>query len=322
MKDQSAKLKIIELLSSGESVSGEVLGKALGVSRAAISKQVKSLAEWGVDIYSIPGKGYQLATKIDQLNSQRLSGLVSQSSLIAVYPHIDSTNQHMMSQLTQWESGDVCLAEHQTAGRGRRGRKWISPYGSNLYMSMYWRFDQGVAATMGLSLIVGIAIAETLTEFGVRSSLKWPNDVYIEAKKVSGVLVELAIEAGGAAQVVIGIGLNLTMSDKNKQTEGIDQPWTSLDQHLPMPVDRNQFTAVLINRLHQELTQYQLVGNQGIAERWTHYDHFANKPVKLIMGHQSVNGIARGIDDTGAILVESDGKIAPYIGGEISLRGQ
>ncbi|MBM7038307.1 bifunctional biotin--[acetyl-CoA-carboxylase] ligase/biotin operon repressor BirA [Vibrio ulleungensis] len=321
MKDHSAKLKIIQLLSSGNSVSGEVLGKELGVSRAAISKQVKSLADWGLDVYSLPGKGYQLANQIELLDNQILTPLIQMPSDVTLFPHIDSTNQYMMGRLDKWDSGDVCLAEYQTAGRGRRGRKWVSPYGSNLYMSMYWRFEEGVAATMGLSLIVGIAIAETLNQHGVSSSLKWPNDVYIEGRKVSGVLVELAIEAGGAAQVVIGIGINLRMNDQSSQAEAIDQPWTSLEQHLNSPVKRNQFAAALINRLHDELNQYQLTGNQGIAERWQKYDHFIDQPVRLIMGKQTIEGVARGIDDTGAILVESDNVVTPYIGGEISLRG-
>ncbi len=319
MKDQSAKLTLIEALSSGKSVSGEVLGAKLGVSRAAISKQIKSLEEWGIDVFSIPGKGYQMSRPIELLDQALLQQQIDSPIDIDLHHQIDSTNQHMMTQLHKWSSGDLCLAEYQSAGRGRRGKSWISPFGSNLYMSMYWRFEQGVAATMGLSLVVGLAIADTLNSLGVQSTLKWPNDVYIESKKVAGVLVELAIEAGGAAQVVIGIGLNMTMSDT---TSGIDQPWTNLEEHLSTPLARNQFTAQLVNRLHQELNEYQVNGNANLARRWAEYDHFIDQPVVLLMGNQSIEGTCKGIDQSGALLIEQQGEVKSYIGGEISVRGR
>ena len=165
MKDYSVKLSIIELLSRGEFQSGESLGHALGMSRAAISKQIKSMSELGLDVFSVPGRGYMLAKPIELLD---LAWLSAQSRApIHLFPIIDSTNKYLLERVSELESGETCLAEFQSAGKGRRGRDWVSPFGSNLYLSMYWKLEAGIAAAMGLSLVVGIAIADALTAYGV-----------------------------------------------------------------------------------------------------------------------------------------------------------
>ncbi|MEC6909856.1 bifunctional biotin--[acetyl-CoA-carboxylase] ligase/biotin operon repressor BirA [Photobacterium piscicola] len=319
MKEHSTRLALIRLLADGHFHSGEKLGLALGMSRAGIAKQIKIIQQWGLDLYSVQGKGYCLAAPIELLDSQRIAKLVSCPQLELI-PVIDSTNQYLLNQIDQLPSGAVCLAEYQQAGRGRRGRQWQSPFGSNLYLSTYWRLEAGVAAAMGLSLVVGVAIAEALQQLGAPDiRVKWPNDLYYHDQKLAGILVEMTGKAGDAAHLVIGIGLNIAMP--TAATTMIDQAWTNLSAACsPLP-SRNVLAATLIDRIHQTLAEYENIGLSGFVERWNKIDNFLNRPVKLLIGDRVIEGIARGINEQGALLLENDNDITAYVGGEISLRG-
>ncbi|OAN16360.1 biotin--[acetyl-CoA-carboxylase] synthetase [Photobacterium jeanii] len=319
MKEHATRLALIQQLSDGTFHSGEVLGELLGISRAAISKHIKTLQTWGLDIYRVQGKGYCLAEKLELLDCDKILAQVKCPHL-SLIPVIDSTNQHLLDRVGQLPSGAVCLAEYQQAGRGRRGRQWLSPFGSNLYLSMYWRLDAGMAAAMGLSLVVGIAIADTLTALGAQDiKLKWPNDLYFQDKKLAGILTEMTGQAGDAAHLVIGMGLNIAMP--TKEGSEIDQAWTNLADACDTLPSRNVLAATLVERLHTTLTEYEVCGLEGFITRWNEYDNFLNRPVKLLIGERVVEGIARGIDKQGGLLLETEQGITPYIGGEISLRG-
>ncbi|NRB68591.1 MAG: bifunctional biotin--[acetyl-CoA-carboxylase] ligase/biotin operon repressor BirA [Vibrio sp.] len=317
MKEHSAKLSILKALSQGGFHSGEELGDQLGVSRAAISKHIKGIQAWGVDVFSVQGKGYQLAKPMQLLDKDLLQK--SLANRVELMPVIDSTNQYLLDRVDSLESGSVCLAEYQAKGRGRRGREWVSPFGSNLYLSIFWRLDAGMAAAMGLSLVVGVAIVEALEEMGLAGvKLKWPNDLYYQDKKLAGILVEMSGQAGAAANLVIGMGLNLMMSEA---TEGITQPWASLDEVADnQEIDRNQLAITMITTLHKALDDYELFGMAGFVERWNRLDNFINRPVKLIMGPREICGIAKGINGQGAVILETEDGLQTYIGGEISLR--
>ncbi|WCP67296.1 bifunctional biotin--[acetyl-CoA-carboxylase] ligase/biotin operon repressor BirA [Vibrio tubiashii] len=317
MKEHSVKLAILKALSQGGFHSGEELGDKLGVSRAAISKHIKGIQAWGVDVFRVQGKGYQLAKPMQLLDKEILQN--SLTNRVELIPIIDSTNQYLLDRVDSLESGSVCLAEYQAKGRGRRGREWISPFGSNLYLSMFWRLDAGMAAAMGLSLVVGVAIVESLEEIGLTGvKLKWPNDLYYHDKKLAGILVEMSGQAGAAANLVIGMGLNLMMSET---TEGITQPWASLDEVADnQQIDRNQLAIIMITTLHKALDDYELYGMAGFVERWNRLDNFINRPVKLLIGPREISGIARGINEQGAVLLETENGLETFIGGEISLR--
>ena len=317
MKEHSVKLSILKALSQGGFHSGEELGDNLGVSRAAISKHIKGIQAWGVDVFRVQGKGYQLAKPMQLLDLEILQNNLT--NRVELIPIIDSTNQYLLDRVDSLESGSVCLAEYQAKGRGRRGREWVSPFGSNLYLSMFWRLDAGMAAAMGLSLVVGVAIVEALEEMGLTGvKLKWPNDLYYQDKKLAGILVEMSGQEGAAANLVIGMGLNLMMSEA---TEGITQPWASLDEVADnQQIDRNQLAIIMITTLHKALDDYELYGMAGFVERWNRLDNFINRPVKLLMGPREISGIARGINEQGAVLLETENGLETFIGGEISLR--
>ena len=317
MKDYTVPLTLISILADAEFHSGEQLGERLGMSRAAINKHIQTLRDWGVDVFTVPGKGYSLPEPIQLLDEEQIARQIEHGR-VTVLPVIDSTNQYLLDRLSELQSGDACVAEYQQAGRGRRGRKWFSPFGSNLYLSMYWRLEQGPAAAIGLSLVIGIVIAEVLQSLGAdKVRVKWPNDLYLQDRKLSGILVELTGKTGDAAQIVSGAGINLMM--RRVESDVVNQGWISL-QEAGISIDRNQLAACLIKELR---AGFKLFENEGLAPylgRWEKLDNFINRPVKLIIGDKEIFGISRGIDAQGALLLEQEGVIKPWIGGEISLR--
>ncbi|AJJ10565.1 biotin operon repressor [Yersinia rohdei] len=318
MKDIKVPLRLISILADGAFHSGEQLGEMLGMSRAAINKHMQRIREWGLDVFTVPGKGYSLPAPIQLLDADVISSYLPEGN-VRVLPVIDSTNQYLLDRISELQSGDACVAEYQHAGRGRRGRQWISPFGSNLYLSMFWRLEQGPAAAMGLSLVVGIVMAEVLHKLGAEQvRVKWPNDLYLNDKKLAGILVELTGKTGDAAQLVIGAGINLTMREST--TNVINQDWINL-QEAGVIIDRNKLTAALLSELRLAVVKFENEGLAAFISRWREIDNYLDRPVKLIIGNQEIFGIARGIDQQGALLLEQDGIVKPYIGGEISLRG-
>ncbi|MFB6328875.1 biotin--[acetyl-CoA-carboxylase] synthetase [Pantoea deleyi] len=317
MKDHSVPLKLVDILSDGEFHSGEQLGETLGMSRAAINKHIQTLKSWGLDVFTVTGKGYSLSAPIQLLDEQLILSLVKQGN-VSVIPVIDSTNQYLLERMNELASGAACIAEYQQAGRGRRGRQWFSPFGANLYMSMYWRLEQGPAAAMGLSLVIGIIMAETLRSSGASDvRVKWPNDIYLNDRKLAGILVELTGKTGDAAQIVMGAGINLAM--RSADAAQINQGWINL-QEAGVTVNRNELAARLINSLRDALPLFEQEGLTPFIERWAALDNFINRPVKLLIGEREVHGIARGVDSQGGLLLEQEGEIKSWVGGEISLR--
>ncbi|TCI01203.1 bifunctional biotin--[acetyl-CoA-carboxylase] ligase/biotin operon repressor BirA [Corallincola luteus] len=323
---------ILKRLATGEFCSGERLGEELAISRAAIAKHISALQALGIDIFSVPGKGYRLAKSLDLLSQETIQSALaqcgSQLPLPFVTEVIDSTNQYLLDRLARGVTGEkasdllcgqACLAEMQTAGRGRRGRHWISPYAANLYLSLYWRLSRGIQGAMGLSLVVGVVIAEVLKEYGVTDvRLKWPNDIYIGDRKLGGVLVELVGQVDDACDLVIGLGLNISMPQEKSTT--IDQPWTDLSQTLDCVPPRNELAVAILLALTAALTTFDRNGFRPFVSRWRTFDLFDGKVVKLLMGNRQVTGICRGVDEQGALVLEQEGVLVNYMGGEISLR--
>lgn len=325
MSDFDIRSLIVRELASGQFYSGSDLGSKLGVSRAAISKHVKFLQSLGLEIFSVTGKGYRLDKPLEVLDvGQITQKMSSPHTKVEVLNVIDSTNDYVKAKLVDLPNGFTCLAEAQTAGRGRHGRKWVSPFGSNLYMSMAWRFEGGFQALAGLSLAVGVAVTESLSQLGLnKASLKWPNDVLLNGKKLAGVLIEAEGRPDSSCVAIIGIGLNINM---NQDQGEIAQPWTDLAKSMNRIPNRNDVAALLIDNMHKMLLIFQQQGLAPFVESWSERNTFANKPIKLIIGDEEIHGINTGITDSGALILESvdsAGKkvIKTYFGGEISVRG-
>lgn len=318
MKDITVPLKLIKILSDGEFYSGELLGEMMGMSRAAINKHIQTIRDWGIDIFTVTGKGYSLPAPMQLLDEEFILKHLPEGG-VTVLPVVDSTNQYILERLDTLSSGDACLAEYQQSGRGRRGRQWFSPFGANLYLSLYWRLEQGPAAAVGVSLVIGIVMAEVLHKLGADGvRVKWPNDLYLKDRKLAGILVELTGKTGDAANLVIGAGINLQMREPAPDT--INQGWINL-QEAGIEINRNTLASTLISELRSALAVFELQGLEPFIPRWEKLDNYFNRPIRLIIGNREIHGIDRGIDRQGALLLDDDGLITPYIGGEISLRG-
>lgn len=315
---------IIKALADGGFISGQALGEQLAISRTAISNHIKLLTEMGLDIYSVTGKGYKLSQPLTLLSYDKILSTLPNDSFIPeieIHSLIDSTNSYLLRRLpNQLTQGQVCLAEFQSAGRGRRGRKWVSPFGSQMYLSMYWHLEQGLSAAMGLSLVSALAVSDAIYSLtNIKVQLKWPNDVYLNGVKLAGILIDLEGQALEPSHSVIGIGLNVSMP--SKVAEEIDQKWTDLQSHCKDTIDRNALSSHLIQHLIKRLYQHQKHGLNDMLAEWHARDFYLNKRVKLLTGERITKGICRGVNNQGALMLEVNGQIKPIYGGEVSLRG-
>jgi BirA family biotin operon repressor/biotin-[acetyl-CoA-carboxylase] ligase len=278
--------------------------------------------ELGLDVFRVTGRGYRLVEPIQLLDEHRIQSylLDFESPNIELQRVVGSSND-VVRQLPQSNqvAGYTVLAEAQTAGRGRRGKQWQSPFGCNLYLSMYWPLHNGMQAAMGLSLVIGTVLAEALQEAGILGvQLKWPNDVLVDGRKIAGILVELEGQASGDANAIIGVGVNLAMPAW--LSSQIDQPWTDLRTALEHSFDRNWWAAELIRRFRTALVEFDQSGLAPFIHRWLHFDCLAMQSVHVLMGNQVLEGIAEGIDAQGALLVRRNGTLETFHAGEVSLR--
>ncbi len=320
-------LRLVRYLADGQYHSGEALASALGLSRAAIWKAVRKASErLGLAIESRLGKGYRLTAPLELLDAERLLGAMSSAgrgriSRLEIHDDIDSTNAQLLrAGQAGAPSGTLCLAERQTAGRGRRGRAWVSPFGANLYLSLLWRYPGGPGELGGLSLAAGAALARVLEGAGVADiGLKWPNDLLWRRRKLGGLLLEVAAEAQGPSLLVVGLGLNTQL--RGDQVQGIDQPWVDLDEILgPRGYSRNQLAAHLAEALTATLEAYGREGLAPFLPLWDRYDRYRGEEVEIRLGDRLVRGIQAGITAQGTLRLEVAGETRIFHSGEVSLR--
>ncbi len=320
---------LMRLLSDGSVHSGEQLGNAMGVSRAAVWKQLKKLDAMGVAVEAVKGRGYRLAHPIEPLDGAAIVAHLPADARhlltrLLVEDQLTSSNAYLRERFQQGAGhGEVCLAESQTAGRGRRGRSWVTPWGQSLILSVGWRFESGVTALEGLSLAVGVVVAQVLETYGIHPRLKWPNDILLpdrdgELAKLAGVLVEVTGDAAGPCEVVMGIGLNLFMNDA--QREVIGQPVAALKDVCPS-LRRNQLAADLLAGLLAMLSTFEKCGFQAWQAEWNRRHAFAGQPVHVLQGQQGCEATAGDVDASGNLWVSEDnGQSRRLAGGEISIR--
>lgn len=316
---------LLEILADGEFHSGESLGKVLGVSRAAVWKQLKKLDALGLDCHSVKGRGYRLPGGINLLEQARFESMLnaevrSQLADVELALSLPSTNRLAAEQAQRGNChGRLYIAEQQTEGRGRRGRSWASPFARNLYFSLTWSFTGGAAALEGLSLMVGLAVLKGLAVEGIGGvQLKWPNDLLHQDKKLAGVLLEMSGDASGQCQVVIGVGVNVAMPDN--AADEVTQPWVDLQRIAGRSLDRNRILASLIDTLVPMLRQFEQQGFAPFKKQWQHYNAHQGQQVRLSTERFSEQGLCLGVDDTGALLLQTENSVKAFHGGELSLR--
>jgi BirA family biotin operon repressor/biotin-[acetyl-CoA-carboxylase] ligase len=320
-------LKIVRRLADGELHSGEVLAEGLGISRSAVWKAVRKAGDQlGLEVESVRGRGYRLAVPLQLLDPARILGELDHETQrrmarLEICDDVESTNSHLMHEgHAGAPKGTLILAERQRAGRGRHGRRWVSPFGANLYLSVLWRYPFGPGELGGLSLAVGAGIAAALEADGIGEiALKWPNDVLWRRRKLAGLLLEVAAEVHGPSQVVVGLGLNTRLS--GPQAAHIEQPWVDLQTILgPGGYDRNRLAARMAQALFQVLDRYEREGLAPFVADWERFDLYRGQPVEIRLGERTTVGLNAGITEQGALRLDVDGSIQTFRAGEASLR--
>lgn len=316
---------VLACLSDGQFHSGTQLGDQAGCSRSAVWKVIQRLQLAGLEVFSVRGKGYRLATPLELLDTESICAVLTPAQRdvlqeLEVFLDIDSTNAWLLERAREGAPGGcACLAEHQRVGRGRRGRRWISPFGGNLYFSLLWRFGSGAAQLGGLSLVVAVVVTRVLCQLGLdRIELKWPNDILVDGRKLAGILLEVVGEATGPCAVVAGIGLNVRVPADTMSV--VEQPWTDLETVLNGSVSRNQLAGQLLGELLLALREFEQKGLAGFLDEWQARDVFAGRHVVLQLSDGEVRGVVWGVDQNGALLLARDGELHRYYSGEVSLR--
>ncbi len=316
--------ELLQYLARGP-CGGSELACVFGVTRAAVWKHIHSLRASGVEIQAQPGSGYALVAPLDLLDASCIhaelpADVAARLDALEVAWDIDSTNAELLRRPAS--SGvQVLLAERQSAGRGRRGRRWASPLAAHLYVSLQRRFDGGVAALTGLSIAVGVAAAEALHALGfIDVGLKWPNDLLVKDRKLGGILIEFGGEDAGVVRAVIGIGINVRMPES--AAAGIDQPWIDLQQlGVDLP-SRNALAAAMIGAQVAALEQFSEAGIAPFLPRWRALDALRDRAIDVIAGAHREQGIAIGIRDSGALRVRHANGERDYHSAEISVHAR
>jgi BirA family biotin operon repressor/biotin-[acetyl-CoA-carboxylase] ligase len=258
----------------------------------------------------------------EQIDKQLQPATRAQLGELIVLKTVDSTNDYLLRLASSLRDEKViaCFAEQQTAGKGQRGKRWVSPPNGQIYCSLLWQISQLSHATMGLSLAIGIAVARTLRSYGVGQGLaiKWPNDVYYHGQKLVGILVETAPGAARGCNVVCGIGINLYPNPE--QAAVIDQPWTSLYQILQQKIARNRLAGMLLNELLLVMEQFSNQGLASFQEEWSTWDFLYGKQITVTSPQQTLSGIMQGISAKGELLLlDSQQQIHTCLNGTVRL---
>lgn len=316
--------QLLASLSATGALSGAELARRFGVTRTAVWKQIEALRAMGAPILAAPGRGYRLQWPITLLDAGAIRTALEPSIRrrlgdLQVHWQIDSTSSELCREAARGARDlSLCLAEMQTAGRGRRGRTWQSQLGGNVYLSILCRFGGVMSAQAGLSLAAGIAVVEALQACGVRDvGLKWPNDVVADGRKLAGVLVELGGEFLGPCFAVIGIGVNVYVPEDS----AIDQPYTDLRRLCAgSPPTRDELVVQVITSLIGVLDRFRAGGFAAMQDEYARHDILRGRKVRVHGSPDARDGIAAGVDSRGALRVRHGKQLRSYDSAEVSVR--
>ncbi len=320
----------LRLLADGKFHSGTALAEQLKISRSSVWKAMDFLKSLEIPLQAVSGRGYRWVNPVELLNKSEIINQLSQKAhqafkRIDVVNVIPSTNDYLIQRLAHdIPSGSVCIAEAQTAGRGRMGRTWQSPFGAHMYLSFYWRFPCKLHNLSGLSLVIGLSVIQALQEqllLPEGIGIKWPNDIWFGAKKLCGILIETMSNAASnlnedVSDVVIGIGMNVKTPTPLTQ----EQNWTDLYSVCGVALSRNQLIASVLNTLVPMLACFQEEGFSAFAQLWAKYDLLYDKKIELSTPKQKQQGIAQGVNERGELCVKIGDSLKAIRYGEISVR--
>jgi len=314
----------LRALADGAFHSGEDIARQLGLTRSAVWYGIRDLNAAGLRVETVRGRGYRLVQALSLLNAARLQealGPLAGAFAVEIVNSLESTNSTLLARAAQGAPGGLVLAaEQQLAGRGRRGRAWRSQLGHALTFSLLWRFARGARELAGLSLAVGIALARALRAAGAAEArLKWPNDVLLPSGKLAGILIEMQGDMLGPSAAVIGIGINVRADAA--VSAAVDQPVADLETAAGVQVDRNRLLAALLRELHDLIGIVEAQGFAPLRAEWQSLHVYQDRPVSLQLPDGSaLQGLACGVAEDGALLLETDGLVTRHHSGECSLR--
>lgn len=317
--------KIIEVIldSENEFISGEELSKQLGVSRAAIWKHIKVLKESGYNIESVNRKGYRLVEKpVDLLTSQNIchdldTNFIGQN--IIHFETIDSTNDYAKQVASNHVDGTVIISEEQTKGRGRLGRQFQSNINEGIWMTIILKPEILPTQAPFITLIAGASIAKALNDLGVNTSIKWPNDVILNGKKLCGILTELSAEIDRVNHIILGIGINVKTMEFDSE---ISQVATSLHKE-GYKLSRVDIVRGILSQLEKLYTDYiESDSKEETLKICRQYSAVIGKEVYTLKGGDRELVKCLDINEDGNLIVEKEDKsIKEIMSGEISIRG-
>jgi BirA family transcriptional regulator, biotin operon repressor / biotin---[acetyl-CoA-carboxylase] ligase len=320
--------RVFQRLDDRNFLSGEALAADLAVTRTAVWKAVEQLRELGVALDAQPNRGYRLARGVSALSAEGIEGLLpakvrDRIESLQIEWTLESTNTKLLEALPPAAGcAAVLLAEHQTGGRGRRGRGWISPPGGAVCCSLAWQFPDMPADLSALSLLVGLCVVGALRDLGVGGvQLKWPNDLVTAGGKLGGILTEMRAEAGGPVHVVVGIGLNVSLGEAARAAvKAAGNTADDLRAHLAELPDRNTIVAALLARLIPAIECFPREGFAPHLGEWHDCDALREHEVRVESAGEITGGVARGIDSHGALLLETPSGVRRFISGEVTVR--
>ncbi len=320
--------ELLPLLNHSGFRSGEELAAQFNVTRGTIHNCILRIESSGIDVERVPGKGYRLVNPLDLLVREDILSHLDTESLVRMeelhcLTQVDSTNEFAAGLPDSSDHGfTVVTAEMQSAGRGRRGRVWVSPYAANIYLSIVWPFGRSLHEASVVSPFLAICLVEKLHALGFPNlGLKWPNDIYCNRKKLAGLLIECSGELGSGCKMIIGLGVNVAMSRYSKIE--IDQQWTDVLSNFPgWQRSRSEFVADLVNCVAVGMQEFEGNGVKDLVNRWKHWDLMYNRSVTIQNDKQVKVGVARGIDAQGCLLLETNNHIESISVGDVTLRTQ
>ena len=305
MKKQSLNLiRLVEILNDNTFHNGTQLGEQLNISRAAIWKIIKHLQEEGIEINSVKGKGYQLQHPLILINKENIADAIITDCDIHIFESIDSTNAYLKTHDSK-KKYHICIAEKQTAGKGRFGRPWTSPFGKNIYCSIKYIIQKDVSEVSGLSLAIGLAVIQAIEKCTIPTGLqiKWPNDVFFKGAKLAGISMDVRAESNAQTEIILGIGINTNMLDDG---DHIGRDWSSLQKIKGMYIDRNTVISHLLQIVIHTLETFQTMGLAAFIDRYHQYDYLKDKHITLTSGKFQYSGTALGINEHGHLKVHLD----------------
>ncbi len=318
---------LLERLADGEFHAVEQLSQDFTLSNSDIALAIAQLTKAGVPVESVSNQGYRIPHGIQRLRKAAIENQLKTSIKeklddIIILAQTTSTNDYLLDLAKKEHTKNIaCFAEYQSAARGRHGRPWLAPYGTNVYFSLLWHFKKTPTEIVSISLAVALAVVMTLEHHGIQKglSVKWPNDVYWAGRKIAGVLLEMTSNPKEGCSVVIGIGLNTHIPPELGQT--INQPWTDIHTITKQNPDRNRLAGLLLNHLIETIGVFNEQSLTPFLPMWRELDHLIGKTVKLESQGHEIMGVMQDISEKGELILLCDNNQEKrFYSGELSLR--